>query len=117
MRRASGQWILDVVCGSLTGCLGCSDAETREWTQQADLDSGVVLLLAPDTQTVTGDQRPQVTATLVNRGKREVTLVEPGDGSDCGWRTPLVEWSRRRRDNGGRCGNINALKEEEVFTL
>lgn len=31
-------------------------------------------------------------AVLVNRGKAAVTLVQPGDGSDCGWRSPIVEW-------------------------
>src|SRR4051794_28079257 len=30
--------------------------------------------------------------TIVNRGKTSETLVQPGDGSDCGWRTPIVEW-------------------------
>jgi hypothetical protein len=29
---------------------------------------------------------------LVNRGKQAVTLVQPGDGSKCGWRTPIIEW-------------------------
>jgi hypothetical protein len=30
--------------------------------------------------------------TVVNRGRKAATLVQPGDGSDCGWRTPIVEW-------------------------
>jgi hypothetical protein len=29
---------------------------------------------------------------LVNRDRHGVTLVRPGDGSDCGWRTPIIEW-------------------------
>jgi hypothetical protein len=70
--------------------LGCSDAETREWTQQADAETEIVVILAPETQVVERDQPPRFTATLVNRGKLKVTLVEPGDGSDCGWRTPLI---------------------------
>jgi len=117
MTRRTVQWLPAVVFICAAVVLGCLDAEMREWTPRADLDTGVILLLAPETQVVKGDQVPRFTATLVNRGKNEVTLVEPGDGSDYGWRTPLVEWSRRRRDEGIRCGNINSLKEDEVFTL
>jgi hypothetical protein len=29
---------------------------------------------------------------VVNGGRQPVTLVQPGDGSDCGWRTPIIEW-------------------------
>jgi hypothetical protein len=77
--------------------------------------------------------RVKVRALLLNEGKKPVTLVRPGDGSDCGWRTPVVGWSVRRvlpvdaparvtarlvLPQGRRlCGNINALKASEVFTL
>ncbi len=37
---------------------------------------------------------------IANRGKRAVTLVQPGDGSDCGWRTPVVEWLRNGKVDG-----------------
>src|SRR4051812_31811566 len=30
--------------------------------------------------------------TVVNRGKEAVKLVQPGDGSESGWRTPIIEW-------------------------
>jgi hypothetical protein len=93
--------------------------------------------------------------SIVNRGKQKVTLVQPGDGSDCGWRTPIIEWVvdgkvpneissgqvdvkvvRKGKDEkpepkpelkplclsgrlamGGRCGNVNPLRENEVFEL
>lgn len=66
---------------------------------------------------------------IKNAGKSDLTLVMPGDGSDCYWRTPVVGWSflsydlkgqhpiEPLRRGGARCGNINALKSDEVFTL
>lgn len=69
---------------------------------------------------------------IINRGVRPVTLVEPGDGSHSGWRTPLVGWSVLGEEpegriakhplkvplyRGGRCGNTNPLTAKEVFAL
>jgi len=75
-------------------------------------------------------QQPHITATITNKGKAPVTLVLPGDGSECGWRTPLVGFSSIKIDQGiakhpatvpqeygSRCGNINHLTSDEVFTL
>jgi hypothetical protein len=71
----------------------------------------------------------QLTAHIRNDGNTPVTLVQPGDGSNCGWRTPIVGWSVLPADSteshpanpplckGGRCGNVNALKPDEIFTL
>ena len=63
-------------------------------------------------------------ATLVNGGTKAVTLVEPGDGSEMGWRSPLITWKLTGSDgkrepfpDGARCGNMNSLRVEEVFTL
>ena len=68
--------------------------------------------------------------TIANNGKEPVTLVEPGDGSECKWRTPVIGWSvlpaeetqKKHPDEpplfqGGRCGNMNALSSQELFTL
>ncbi len=65
---------------------------------------------------------PQFQLTLTNRGETSVTLVQPGDGSECGWRTPHLKWEwasnpKTRGATTGRCGNMNSLKEGEVFTL
>jgi hypothetical protein len=79
--------------------------------------SNVVLTLAPATQTIKAGQAPRLTVTLVNRDKQSITLVEPGDGSESGWRTPLIEWSPRPPGKVARCGNINRLRASEVFTL
>lgn len=66
---------------------------------------------------------------ITNVGDTPVTLVMPGDGSDCRWRTPIVAWSflpvdskdqhpkEPPRCGGARCGNINPLKADEVFAL
>jgi hypothetical protein len=97
--------------------VGCSDACTRNWPEQPDSATGLALVLSPEIQTIKCGDSPVFTATLINRGTKELLLVEPGDGSDCGWRTPIIEWSRIRRDPGGRCGNINPLELNEVFTL
>jgi hypothetical protein len=59
-------------------------------------------------------------ARLKNVGARPLTLVSPGDGSRMGRRTPTVTWTF---NPGGippvfeGCGNLNSLKEGEVFVL
>ncbi|MCX6639039.1 MAG: hypothetical protein NTW14_00975 [bacterium] len=70
------------------------------------------------------------TITITNRGGESVTLVQPGDGSDIGWRTPVVGWSvipfdqpepehpkDPPLDRYGMCGDINPIELTEVFTL
>ena len=63
-------------------------------------------------------------ATVINGGTHPVTLVEPGDGSESGWRTPVITWKVTTPDGKlvprqeyGRCGNMNAISENEIFTL
>jgi hypothetical protein len=69
-----------------------------------------------------------IKATISNNGKEPVTLVAPGDGSDCRWRTPVIGWSVLTEpkaehpeypplEKGARCGNVNALTADEVFIL
>lgn len=61
--------------------------------------------------------------TLINEGARPVKLVVPGDGSEAGWRTPVLSWVAKKNGKpvkergGGRCGMMNPIKEDEVFTL
>jgi hypothetical protein len=46
--------------------------------------------------------------------------VKPGDGSESGWRTPLIDWIANGKERFGRlmrCGNINGLKFDEVATI
>ena len=80
--------------------------------------------LTTTTPVVEVDQALHFSVSLVNRGKRSVTLVQPGDGSRVGWRTPIISWSVINTDGPlmdrasvGRCGNINTLDKNEVFTI
>src|SRR5262249_20465372 len=65
-----------------------------------------------------------------NRGKTPVILIRPGDGSDCGWRTPITGWSvidtrkpsakhpaTPRLNTNLRCGNLDPFSPKELFTL
>ncbi len=117
MAQHSVIWFSPVAFAWFFSTLGCSDATNYDRPELADPDTGIILRLTPEIQTIKTGQSPRFTAVLVNGGKRNVVLVAPGDGSDCGWRTPLVEWSGQQYKAGGRCGHINALKPAEVFTL
>ncbi|MCA9588309.1 MAG: hypothetical protein KC657_23465 [Myxococcales bacterium] len=62
--------------------------------------------------------------TLTNAGKAPVSLVVPGDGSEVGWRTPVISWSVTTpkgapvaERGGGRCGMMNRIEASEIFTL
>jgi len=58
---------------------------------------------------------------------RDLTI--PGDGSEAGWRTPVIAWSvlplhdstqhpsRPPRDEAARCGQVNSIRRSEVFVL
>lgn len=83
----------------------------------------IELLLAVEAPLAAGDVAP-LEIWLVNEGSEPVSLVEPGDGSTHGWRTPLVQWlvGRRGEELGPpellpRCGNMNPLQASEVFAL
>jgi len=61
-----------------------------------------------------------ITVIVKNIGTRTVTLVRPGDGSTTNRRTPSVAWLVEGKVNCiafSGCGNINALKPDEVFDL
>jgi hypothetical protein len=90
----------------------------------------LTLKIEPPTESIHVGDHSNFTVTINNQGEKPVTLVEPGDGSDCKWRTPVIGWSVISNNNseakhpeepplfhGGRCGNINAPSLKEVFTL
>jgi hypothetical protein len=90
--------------------------EAVRWQERPDAVTGVALELQPTSQVIKLRDRPELTLTVINRGRQDVVLVEPGDGSEDGWRTPLIEWSSKPWSRI-RCGNVNGLKPGEVFTL
>ncbi len=55
-------------------------------------------------------------AELVNSGSDPVTVVRPGDGSEYGWRTPIVRWTAAPRQML-RCGNIDPVLPRELVVL
>lgn len=88
------------------------------------------LQISCESETLKKGTWPKVTITITNTGNTAVTLVQPGDGSRCKWRTPVIGWSVISADDpkathpqepflftGARCGNINALNPGEVFKL
>ena len=90
----------------------------------------ITLEAEPNSLAVPVGDRPDVHLFIVNGGPDELTLVQSGDGSSYGWRTPLVGVSiapvavakhpragDTPRFSGGRCGNINPLRDEEVVVL
>jgi hypothetical protein len=115
MRRL--QWLLCVsaLCGAAV--LGFRTYDRARWRERPDATTGVALELSPARQVIKVGEFPLLEVSLVNHGSQGVVLVEPGDGSDCGWRTPVVEWSGKPWQQSGRCGNINPLQAEEVFSL
>ena len=106
-----------VLCCVIPGiALGCTAEEPTTPT--------VELTLRAERDRIRPDDPALVHFTLKNAGTEPVSLVRPGDGSDVGWRTPILEWSVTNRTNPeakprmwGRCGNINPLGPGEVFTL
>lgn len=89
---------------------------------------GLTLDVAFVNETLRAAEYQPVKATITNRSKSTVTLVQPGDGSNDGWRTPLVGLSilpagdmrhpaKTPLRSGPRCGNINALRPKEVVTI
>ena len=98
------------------GALAYDNLNWFLWLERADA-TGVARELQPARLLIRKGESPRLTVRVVNRGDREVVLVEPGDGSQEGWRTPLVDWSTGDRGSRGRCANVNALKPGEVFVL
>lgn len=89
---------------------------------------GVRLSIALKSPPTPEDPWAEVTGTLKNEGAKAVVLVEPGDGSESGWRTPVLSWHARRigpgrvrdilLDPGPRCGLMNGPDpQREIFRL
>ena len=93
-------------------------------------ERGLVLTLSGP-HTIHVGEYADFAVTISNRGPHSVSLVQPGDGSNCRMRTPVIGWSVLSSDAKGQkhpqvappfhgvrtCGMINAIKRSEVFSL
>jgi hypothetical protein len=118
------------VAAVLIPLVGCAAPDDPPSATTETTESPVLRISTLQTQVPEGES-PKITITLTNNQGNPITLVKPGDGSDCGWRTPIVGWSvlpfkegetaRHPADppliRGLRCGNINPLKQDEVITI
>ena len=88
------------------------------------------LLLSAKNSVLRLGEDPSIQIHITNNGNETVTLVHPGDGSESGWRTPVVQWSILEAGDPAehpaqpdsdlkvdRCGNVNALGWDEVFRI
>lgn len=109
--------LIPIVCLLLSSATLLGEGEPRKQANpEPPAEVKVALELRTTTPKIRLGEQPSFTAKLTNSGNRSVTVVLPGDGSVCGWRTPVLTWSPSVK-NGGRCGNINRLREKEVVTL
>jgi len=89
--------------------------------------TGLSLTVSAEATSIHVMEHPKVSIVITNRGREPVVLVRPGDGSDRDLRTPLIKWVVEPVPGEGEsdgilkavmfCGNINALRPDEVFTL
>lgn len=110
---------------------GVAPDDPRSTATTDGVGSPLVLRLSAPQNELRMGERPTVKITITSKHGKSVTLVEPGDGSESGWRTPIVGWSVVRVKVAGRakhpadlpvakvfrCGNINRLKRNEVLVL
>jgi hypothetical protein len=114
----------------LTFILGLAAFVGLDYLKGSPFSNELTLQLVAERQIVKIDEYPDFKVYITNHGKDTVTLVEPGDGSESAWRTPIVQWSILEapdwRQHPGvpdmepkvrSCGNVNALDWEEVFRL
>jgi hypothetical protein len=95
------------------------------------LPSDLTLQIAPIKAVYKEGEQILLSVMVMNKGPKPVMLVQPGDGSDCAWRTPIIGWSIIKAEDektqhpddlplakgGSRCGNRNAFKMTDIFTV
>ncbi|MFK7775974.1 MAG: hypothetical protein AB8F94_27870 [Saprospiraceae bacterium] len=74
---------------------------------------------------------PKVKVSLNNFTKDTIKILQPGDGSNVGWRTPTIRWSvidlekeeshpdtlPEIKEKISRCGNMNGLNRRDIVSL
>lgn len=114
---------LAAVVALLAGSLAADDRKTPV-REEADLSLHIEQVRKP------GVAGLKFKIRIVNEGSKPVTLVRPGDGSESGWRTPIVGWSaipagdktkrhprKFRPPKIPRCGLMNPLKSKELVQV
>ena len=110
----------------LAGCLSSAlPVEPSSLSSQAP--RGLSLKLSVESASLRVMEQPKVKITISNQGRDPVVLVRPGDGSDREMRSPLTKWLVEPLPGEGDpkgilqvimdCGNINALRPDEIFTI
>lgn len=101
----------------------------RAFVAQCDEVAGLKLRLSVTRTTWKMSETPRLKVSIQNNSLEPVTLVHPGDGSESGWRTPIINWSvlptasRKKHSNQAvplsipRCGNMNPFDASEMFSL
>ena len=128
------RFILRVAVALLTFILGIWaflmwETVRAPWKDAPRSDQLTLVMTAPTT-VVRRESASPFTIYVTNNSDQKVTLVHPGDGSEVGWRTPIVQWSILENGDASvhpafpqpdrrfsRCGNIDNLKWRDVFTL
>jgi len=108
---------------------GFSGEQSEPEGTQADSLNVSLHVEPPGEPAVVGAYTPFI-VTLRNAGRSTVTVIQPGDGSKWGMRTPFVGWSMipvgEFREHPGswpgplqhpRCGNMNGLWMSDIVTL
>ena len=82
------------------------------------------MALRPSHLTFHHGNRRERTLQLTNRSDRPVLVVQPGDGSSHGWRTPILRWKLFELDGTpietelvGRCGLMGPIWSGELLEL
>src|SRR6185369_12881477 len=57
----------------------------------AKATSDLALAISPAEMTVQAGESIRLSIKMSNTGQRPVLLVQPGEGSDVGWRTPIMD--------------------------
>ncbi|MCA1593462.1 MAG: hypothetical protein LC754_12600 [Acidobacteria bacterium] len=121
------KFLLGVAILLFTAMVGVLAYETLG---HASRSTNVALQFSAQNTSLHVGEETQIRLVIKNQGDRAVRLVEIGDGSESGWRTPVVALSIIKDDNAAQhptepstelkvrdCGNVNALKWGEVFRL
>ena len=96
---------------------GCASQVT---SNPCAADGQLQLILTVDTPQIHANSFAKVRVFLQNNSNRTYHLVQPGDGSDVGWRTPSITWyvDGNQQDVDFRDNPvINPLAPGELFDI